>query len=194
MPGMFVNASDYNLADAATAVVPEGTMLDQMLTTGSFCLMNFLGINRTGDRAGVNNLSVTPITGTAIPETSSLSVLVRTQQCRTNRFGLGAVWNGDIATVIRTDRVGARIWVWADADQLPTIGARSAYISESIDNNVISFLTTVPSGGIQINGIIVHACDPNCKIVTNIGEELIAALIEFVTVSTDYDRSYGLTI
>jgi hypothetical protein len=194
MPGMFVNAPDINLADAATVVASGGEMLDNMMCAGSFCVVNFLGITRSGDRQGVNNLSVTPFTGTTIPETSSLGVIVRTQQMRTNRFGLGALWDGDIATVIRTDRVGARIWVWVDQDNPPTIGARSGYVSEAIENNVISYLTTVPSGGIAIGGLIVHALDENCRITTNIGQQLIAGLIEFTTGATDYDRTYGLTI
>jgi hypothetical protein len=194
LPGTLVNAGDINLADGATCRIPDGTLLDGMMTSGSFCMVNFIGVNMTGDRVGVNNLSVTPFTATTIPDTSSLGIVVRTQQMRTGRYGISGCSDGDVATVIRTDRIGARIWVWVDKNNAPSIGSRNAYITTVGTDNELSYMTTVQEGNVALFGFILYGVDQNTHLTTSAGKELVSGLIELTTVASDYDRAYSLTI
>jgi hypothetical protein len=196
LPGMLANAADKNMCDAATVFVPEGTMIEDSLCAGSFCILNFQykSILGEGDRAGTNSFAAVPVIANTMPDFSALGVVVRTQQMRSNKFGLPSIHMNDMASIIRTDRIGARVWVWCDSDNAPEVGARTGYISQVLENNVVSYLSVVPSGGLSITGIIVHAVDRNCQIETNINLPLCAALIEFTTAGTDAEHSYPITI
>jgi len=196
LPGMLAYVADKNMCDAATVFMPAGVLPEDSLCAGSFCFLNFQYQNTMAPdaRAGVNTFAAMPITFTTMPDYSAIAVLVHTQQMRTNRFGFPSLNMNDIASVIRTDRIGARVWVWCDSDNAPIIGARSGYISNTLEQYAISYLSAIPSGGLSITGIIVHAVDRNCQIETNINLPLCAALVEFTTAGTDAEHSYPITI
>lgn len=103
LPGMLANASDINLCDSAfiSDTYPDG------LTAGTaVCAVPATKSNRPG----VNFAMVRPMypgaTGNAIA-----GIVVRNQWMRTNDKGEACFFKEDICNVLRTSRVGGRIWV-----------------------------------------------------------------------------------
>lgn len=103
LPGMLANASDINLCDSAfiSDTYPDG------LTAGTaVCAVPATKSNRPG----VNFAMVRPMypgaSGNAIA-----GIVVRNQWMRTNDKGEACFFKEDICNVLRTSRVGGRIWV-----------------------------------------------------------------------------------
>lgn len=103
LPGMLANASDINLCDSAfiSDTYPDG------LTAGTaVCAVPATKSNRPG----VNFAMVRPMypgaTGNDIA-----GIVVRNQWMRTNDKGEACFFKEDICNVLRTSRIGGRIWV-----------------------------------------------------------------------------------
>ena len=103
LPGMLANASDINLCDSAfiSDTYPDG------LTAGTaVCAVPATKSNRPG----VNFAMVRPMypgsTGNDIA-----GIVVRNQWMRTNDKGEACFFKEDICNILRTSRVGGRIWV-----------------------------------------------------------------------------------
>lgn len=103
LPGMLANASDINLCDSAfiSDTYPDG------LTAGTaVCAVPATKSNRPG----VNFAMVRPMfpgaTGNDIA-----GIVVRNQWMRTNDKGEACFFKEDICNLLRTSRVGGRIWV-----------------------------------------------------------------------------------
>lgn len=103
LPGMLANASDINLCDSAfiSDTYPEG------LTAGTaVCAVPATKSNRPG----VNFAMVRPMfpgaTGNDIA-----GIVVRNQWMRTNDNGEACFFKEDMCNILRTSRIGGRIWV-----------------------------------------------------------------------------------
>jgi hypothetical protein len=167
LPGMLANASDINLADSAS-LTATGT-LSGGLAAGSLCYMGYTSGGKSGGRAGSNSMVASATAITPI----SWGVIIRTQQMRTNAGGLGCVADGDMATLLRSDRVGGRVWVLCTSTNIPAVGARSCNV---VDNKAtLDALMLTTGTGTAIDHIIVHAID-------TLGAYTVA-LIEFTTKS-----------
>ena len=103
LAGMLANASDINLSDAAfvSATGPDG------LTAG----MAVIAVPATqSNRPGVNYAMVRP----PLTESSGediAGIVIRNQWMRTNAKGEACFFQNDMCNILRTSRVGGRIWV-----------------------------------------------------------------------------------
>lgn len=103
LPGMLANASDINLCDSAfiSDTYPEG------LTAGTaVCAVPATKSNRPG----VNFAMVRPMYPNASGNDIA-GIVVRNQWMRTNDNGEACLFKEDICNILRTSRIGGRIWV-----------------------------------------------------------------------------------
>jgi hypothetical protein len=177
LPGMLVNASDINLCDAATSYWPPAPS-DNWFWAGSFTVLDFSGTKYVNDgRKGMNTIAACPVT--AVPTaTQSYGVIVRNGQMYTAADGMACVLHDAQCTVMRTDRVGGRVWVFCSAADKPAVGARSAYIKQF--NNTYALQGSNAGGALALSGIIVHGIEQSTFTTTAAGA-LALALIEFST-------------
>jgi hypothetical protein len=164
LPGLLSNASDINLVDSASLTAPA--TLSGALVAGSLAYMGYVK-GSAGGRAGLNSMvasaaSITPVSWAAV---------IRTQQMRTNAKGLACTGDGEMVTVLRSDRVGGRVWVLCTNTNVPVVGARTANV---VDNTATQDALMLTSGaGTAINNIIVHA--------TETFGDYTVALVEFTS-------------
>jgi hypothetical protein len=175
LPGMLANASDINLCDAV--YLDATTALDAAVCAGSFVFVKYVaGANAA--RQGANSMQATVVSGTAVPTGQSFGVVVKNQQMYTNKFGQQCAPDGRQCNVLRADRVGGRVWVFAKSAALPAVGARSAFIVPDTATYGVSAIATTNTG-CAINNIIVHAIDSGTVLYP--GPGLVLALVEFTT-------------
>lgn len=122
LAGMLAFASDKNLVDPFIV----GAVGNDGLEAG---LAVVAGPAQDVKRPGMNEQVVTlPASGAAAE--SIVGVVVRNQQMRTNTAGKACLFEGDMCSVARTGRSGARIWVQlADGEQPAVDGAVSVIVA-----------------------------------------------------------------
>ena len=101
LEGRLANASDINLCDgvAAGEDLPVGCGVVYSVLAGAI-------------KAGINSEKVKLPTATATASDFG-GIVVRTETGHTNTSGVSYTAAGEIATILRSDRVGGRIWVKA---------------------------------------------------------------------------------
>jgi hypothetical protein len=175
LPGQLVNASDINMCDAVTSWWPDNPG-QQQVTCGSFVAVEYSGADIDFVREGVNTMSARQVTG-VLSATQSLGVVVRTQQVATSDLGIATVYHKTECTVLRSDRVGGRVWVWVRSGEEPEVGARSGYVRME---GSFTYLTSSATGGQPITNIIVHGVEPAVYFVDS-GVSYKIGLVEFTT-------------
>jgi hypothetical protein len=163
---MLANASDFNLCDSATMAC--ATALNGGLLAGSLCYMGYTA-GGAGGRIGSNSMVASATAITPI----SWGVVIRTQQMPTSGNGLACIGDGTMGTILRSDRVGGRVWVLCDAASAPTVGSRTAYVKDTLAASGALVLSATATGNTAISNIIIHAIDA--------GDKYTFALLEFAT-------------
>ena len=114
--GRLANASDINLCDGVS--VGEATGVGVGLGVTFAALANI-------KKAGINDIKCLLPT-TAAEATDFAGIVIKTDTCRTDENGRNYMAEQEIATVLRSDRVGGRIWV--KAQEALTAGATIYWI------------------------------------------------------------------
>ena len=109
--GRLANASDINLCDGVSVGEANGVGVGLGVSFAALAGVKKAGINDTK--------CVLPTAGTA--EDKFAGIVVKTDTCRTDENGRNYIAEAEIASVLRSDRVGGRIWV--KAQEALTAGA-----------------------------------------------------------------------
>ncbi len=144
------------------------TALNGGLMAGSLCYLGFTS-GGAGGRIGNNTIVASAVSITPI----SWGVVVRTQQMPTNANGVACIGDGTMGTILRSDRVGGRIWALCDAASAPTVGSRTAYVKDTVAASGALVLSATATSNTAISNIIIHAIDA--------GADYTFALLEFTT-------------
>jgi hypothetical protein len=167
LPGSLFSASDINLADSVTMSCP--TAFEGSILAGSLVYLGYTK-GQSGGRVGLNTM----VASSTVITPASFGVVIRTQQTPTNSRGLGCVADGSMVTVLRSDRVGGRVWVLCTDTNVPAVGARTAYIFDgSVQTGALAL--TSANVGTAVDHIIVHAIESMA------GVGMTLALLEFTT-------------
>lgn len=108
LPGDLAYASDVDLIDACVVSMPAGSEGD-LLPVGVGVVGAY---NADASRPGMTSVKVSPV-GADTTAAQLYGVTVRNQQCRTDENNVSGWGDGDVCNVMRTARVGGRIWVTA---------------------------------------------------------------------------------
>lgn len=101
--GRLANASDINLCDGVSVGEFNGIGVGLGVTFSALADIKKAGINDTK--------CLLPTHDSA--EVNFAGIVVKTDTCRTDEYGRNYVAEQEIASVLRSDRVGGRIWVKA---------------------------------------------------------------------------------
>ena len=108
LPGDLAYASDVDLIDACVVSMPAGSEGD-LLPVGVGVVGAY---SADASRPGMTSVKVSPV-GADTTAAQLYGVTVRNQQCRTDENNVSGWGDGDVCNVMRTARVGGRIWVTA---------------------------------------------------------------------------------
>ena len=108
LPGDLAYASDVDLIDACVVSMPAGSEGD-LLPVGVGVVGAY---SADASRPGMTSVKVSPV-GADTTAAQLYGVTVRNQQCRTDGNNVSGWGDGDVCNVMRTARVGGRIWVTA---------------------------------------------------------------------------------
>lgn len=147
LEGRLANASDINLCDGVSAGenIPVGYGVKFLALVGAL-------------KAGVNSLQVKkPVSTDTAADFGG--IVVRTDTGHTDGNGVNYTAEKEIATVLRADRVGGRIWVKAQSD-ITTGGSLYWVIDDDTSNELTAggFAgSAVTNKTVQLSGIKVVA-------------------------------------
>ena len=108
LPGDLAYASDVDLIDACVVSMPAGSERN-LLPVGVGVVGAY---SADASRPGMTSVKVSPV-GADTTAAQLYGVTVRNQQCRTDENNVSGWGDGDVCNVMRTARVGGRIWVTA---------------------------------------------------------------------------------
>lgn len=108
LPGDLAYASDVDLIDACVVSMPAGSEGD-LLPVGVGVVGAY---SADASRPGMTSTKVSPV-GADATAVTLYGVTVRNQQCRTDGNKVSGWGDGDVCGIMRTKRVGGRIWVTA---------------------------------------------------------------------------------
>ncbi len=110
--GQLAFASDINLVDAATVVMPAGQE-GQFMPVGRGVTASY---SANGSRPGMTSMVISPVNGNT-QASDFYGITVFNQQSQTDPTGTNGWYDGRVANVLRKDRVGGRVWVkaWKEA-------------------------------------------------------------------------------
>lgn len=160
LEGRLANASDINLCDgiSAGADIPVGYGVKKAALSGAL-------------KAGVNDQKVL-LPASTDAATAFAGIVVRTETGHTNTAGVSYVAEQEIATVLRADRVGGRIWV--KAQSAITTGGNIYWV---IDDDTTNELTAGGFAGSAVTNKTVQLT--NVKVVAGAAKGDLA-LIELL--------------
>ena len=153
LEGRLANASDINLCDSIVCGTSAGIGVGLGVAVSSVSGAIKAGINDTKIVLPTSSSAATDFAG----------VVVRTETGRTDANGKCYVAEGDMATVLKAERVGGRIWVKA-YDTITTGGNIYWIVDNSVDSDQIVGAFTgsaITSGGdtdtVQLTNVKVLA-------------------------------------
>lgn len=112
--GQLAFASDINLVDAATVVMPADKK-GQFMPVGRGVTSAY---SPNGSRPGMTSMVISPVNANT-QASGFYGIVICNQQTQTSPDGLNGWYDGRVANVLRKDRVGGRVWVraWKEATE-----------------------------------------------------------------------------
>lgn len=161
LEGRLANASDINLCDGISAGedVPVGYGVVYSVLAGAL-------------KAGINSEQVKLPTGDSIAADFG-GIVIRTETGHTDTNGVSYTAQKEIATVLRSDRVGGRVWVkaqsainkdlyWVIADDSVAGLKKGGFAGSAVTNKTVKLSNVKVIAGAAKGGLaLVEICVPS---------------------------------